>query len=501
MYTDASPPLADTASASFSANLRDALRLAVWRAPRDPDARMSALAMVGIFAAIALASLATQFYVADADWRTFNPYGLPSQLAGQAVEAAIIVAFAHFDRTQATTRKLMLAFALIAVASLCLRMALHAALPEYPRGLTLRSAVGASIVGLLAWVWVLGALRQAFRAARRPTLRAFVFYLALAVAVGAVPRWPAFVPENFDRRTANLMEYVWSLAYGKQEAAQATARRAEARKRQVSAARLEAMQHLLFSDAVGKLAARDPAAANVFTIGVAGWSDQDVFLKEIRQSTDILKSHFKLGERTLNLINNASTAKEAPMASMANIGEGLRAVARRMDRDKDLLVLVLSSHGSRDGFALSYDDMVERTLDPETLRLMLDAAKIKNRVVIVSSCYAGTFIAPLKTSDTMILTAADAEHTSFGCSDDRHWTWFGEALFEKGLADHATLADAFAAAKATIAGWEREQEMTASNPQMFVGDDIARNFPDIVGRPAPAALGAVAPAASPTKTE
>ena len=133
--------------------------------------------------------------------------------------------------------------------------------------------------------------------------------------------------------------------------------------------------------------------------------------------------------------------------------------------------------------------------------MMLDAAEIKNRIVIVSSCYAGAFVAPLKNPDTMILTAADAEHTSFGCSDDRHWTWFGEALFEKGLADHATLADAFTAAKATIAGWEREQKMTASNPQMFIGDDIARNFPDIVGKPPAASLGALGPAASPTKTE
>ena len=198
---------------------------------------------------------------------------------------------------------------------------------------------------------------------------------------------------------------------------------------------------------------------------------------------------------------NPAVAHEAPMASIQNLGGALRAVADRMDRDKDLLVLVLSSHGSRDGFALNYDNLIDRTLDPETLRMMLDAANIKNRIVIVSSCYAGAFVSPLKSADTMIITAADAQHTSFGCSDDRHWTWFGEALFEKGLAEHATLADAFAAAKTTIAGWERDQKMTASNPQMFVGDEIARNFPDIVGKPTPAALGAVAPAASPTKAE
>ena len=194
--------------------------------------------------------------------------GSAPQLAAQAAEAAIIVAFAHFDRTQATARNLMLVFALIAAISLCARLVLHVALPDYPRGLTLSTAIAPMAYGLLAWVWGIGAARQAFKAApsvRRPTVRAIAFYLVLSLVVGALPRWPAFVPENFDRRTANLMEYAWSLAYGKKYAAQETARRAQARAEEAQAARLEAGQHLILANAIGKLATRDPAAANVYT--------------------------------------------------------------------------------------------------------------------------------------------------------------------------------------------------------------------------------------------
>jgi hypothetical protein len=141
----------------------------------------------------------------------------------------------------------------------------------------------------------------------------------------------------------------------------------------------------------------------------------------------------------------------------------------------------MTSHGSKDGFALSYDDFVGRALDPKTLKLLLDEAGIKNRVLIVSSCYSGTFIAPLADPDTLILTAASSTRTSFGCSDDREWTWFGEAFFAKGLADNATLVGAFASAKSTIETWERDQKITPSDPQIFVGDQIARQFPDLVG--------------------
>ncbi len=297
-----------------------------------------------------------------------------------------------------------------------------------------------------------------------------------------------FAGKDFRRDFANLWEWSQAKIRAKDYAASAAASREASRKAERSAALLEAEQGLQFAHALGALAPREADKANIFTLGVAGWSEQDVFLKEIRQATDILKSRYRLGERTLTLINNEATARDTPIASMQNFGAALRGLAHRMDVEKDLLILVMSSHGSPDGFALSYDNIVDRTLDPQTLRQMLDASGIKNRVIIVSSCYSGTFVGPLQNPDTMVLTASASDKTSFGCADDRHWTWFGEALFEKALAEQVPLAAAFAAARATIGGWEREQNMIASNPQISVGDNIARNFPDIIGQP-PASLG------------
>ena len=86
----------------------------------------------------------------------------------------------------------------------------------------------------------------------------------------------------------------------------------------MAAARLEARQSVLLNDAVNALEPRDPTAANVFAIGVAG-GDQDVFMRESQQSLDILKSHFHLGKRVLSLVNNDATADDRPMASMQNL--------------------------------------------------------------------------------------------------------------------------------------------------------------------------------------
>ncbi len=52
---------------------------------------------------------------------------------------------------------------------------------------------------------------------------------------------------------------------------------------------------------------------------------------------------------------------------------------------------------------------------------------------MVSACYAGGFIEPLKDDRTLVITAADAHHTSFGCGAESDFTYFGKAYFDQAL--------------------------------------------------------------------
>jgi hypothetical protein len=104
------------------------------------------------------------------------------------------------------------------------------------------------------------------------------------------------------------------------------------------------------------------------------------------------------------------------------------------------------------------------------LRDLLNAAGIRNRIVIVSACFSGAFIAPLMDDNTIILTAAQHDRSSFGCQPQRDWTFFGDALFSHNLRNGEPLLEAFDRAKVLIERWEREQRLTpASNPQRSVG--------------------------------
>ena len=103
---------------------------------------------------------------------------------------------------------------------------------------------------------------------------------------------------------------------------------------------------------------------------------------------------------------------------------------------------------------------------------MLHASGIKWKVLVISACYSGGFIEPLKDDNTLIITATDANNQSFGCGNGEKLTWFGKAYFDGALRRTRSFAEAFGFARQEVAQREREQNFTASNPQMHVGAAI-----------------------------
>ena len=104
-----------------------------------------------------------------------------------------------------------------------------------------------------------------------------------------------------------------------------------------------------------------------------------------------------------------------------------------MDKDEDVLILFMTSHGTRGGFGLQLPGRPLVEFAPRELAKILDGAGIQNRVVIVSACYSGTFVPPLANDNTIVITAADARNPSFGCAPGREWTFFGDAFFNRSL--------------------------------------------------------------------
>jgi Peptidase C13 family len=142
-----------------------------------------------------------------------------------------------------------------------------------------------------------------------------------------------------------------------------------------------------------------------------------------------------------------------------------------MDRQRDLLALILTSHGSPDGVAVQAGRRDE-ILSPPALAALLRGTGVRHRIVIISACYSGVFLGPLANDDSLVITAAHSKHSSFGCQDKVKWTYFGDAFFNTALRHTADLRQAFDEARAIVRKRELRYHLVPSNPQIAGGKNI-----------------------------
>jgi hypothetical protein len=218
-----------------------------------------------------------------------------------------------------------------------------------------------------------------------------------------------------------------------------------------------------------------PAAA--FFVGFAGQGEQRVFAGEIALARKVVAARFGSAQRSVLLVNDRRDLDTLPLASPTALRYALDGIAARMRPESDVLFVALSSHGSKDGeIAVSNGMLALNDLSADDLATALRESRIKWKVVIVSACYAGKFIEPLRDDNTIVIAAAAADRTSFGCSDDRDLTYFGEAFYRDGLPTASDLKTAFEKASAAIAARERAERKTASNPQAHFGKALVEHL-------------------------
>jgi hypothetical protein len=233
-------------------------------------------------------------------------------------------------------------------------------------------------------------------------------------------------------------------------------------------------QQVLLDQGLEALRPGTPGRVNVFGLVFAPYA-QDVFLRESGMVAGVLQDRFDAKGRVLQLVNHPGTTETIPWATTQNLEDAIGAMAKVMDRERDVLVLYLTSHGGSDfRLAASHWPLEVDELTPQMLRKMLDNAGIRNRVIAVSACYSGGWIEPLASNTTLAMTAADATHTSYGCGKKSELTFFGRAMFDEQLRKTHSFEQAFQNAVPVIAQREVEGKKTDgfSNPQISVGAGI-----------------------------
>ena len=234
-------------------------------------------------------------------------------------------------------------------------------------------------------------------------------------------------------------------------------------------------QQAVWRGAIDAIASQRPGVQDVYGLVFAPYGDEDVFLRESSMVAKVLEERFDAAGRVLQLVNNPATNASLPWATPLNLRRAIEALAGKMDREHDLLVVYLTSHGASNfQLAASHRPLQVDSITPDQLRKLLDDAGIRNRVIAISACFSGGWVAPLAGPTTLVMTAADATHTSYGCGSRSQLTFFGRAVFDEELRKTHSFEDAFAAAVPVIRQREVEGHKPDgfSNPQISVGAQI-----------------------------
>lgn len=218
-----------------------------------------------------------------------------------------------------------------------------------------------------------------------------------------------------------------------------------------------------------------PGVVDLYAITFAPYAEEDVFSREASLVSELMRTRFDAQQRVVQLQNHARTAADLPWATPLNLQRSIERVAALMNRDEDVLFIHLTSHGARDGrLAASFEPLAVDAVTPQQLVAWLDDAGVRYRVISISACFSGSWVEPLSGPGTLVMTAADAHHTSYGCGRKSTLTFFGRAMYDEQLRSTHSFEAAHAAVRPVIERRERAAGKTDgySNPQIAVGRAI-----------------------------
>jgi hypothetical protein len=462
--------------ATIARSMRDAVRVLFFRRVDPRPMAFHGSAVVAMTLLVILSEI-TFGWIANRRISMPSTWGLTSTTASLGLLAAGLLLLSGrrkaFD--VAGTFCTLLAIGILLSPAMMLLAELAERLPESEGGNNTPFYLMTAAT-IAAGVWWIASL-AIFGARLMPSRRFLGALGILAVALLSdviLPSRPLVASKFDDGSSTSLVEYARDLIRPPPEPAE--------KRPPIDVESAYARQPHLVAAELAQLQPSRKDVSEIYFVAAGTYAGQEVFLREASSAREIFDARLGTAGRSLLLVNNPQTVDTLPLANATNIEQVLNGLSKVMDIDKDVLVLFLTSHGTQEALAVSFDGFSFNDLTPDRLAGILARSPIRHRVVIISACHAGTFIPALEGNNTMVLTAARTDRTSFGCSNEREWTYFGDAFFNRGLRQTRSLVDAFDIARRHIDVWEKRDKLTPSEPQISIGQEIGAKLREIIAR-------------------
>jgi hypothetical protein len=444
-------------AAALARNLSAGARLALFLPVRRLAFRVGVGPLLALFAASALVDIGADA-IRYGDDAVFSWYGLGNEVfsGGLLMVTAAVLSLLYRDRA------LALSLPVIALSAFPILQILHA-LP-WPRMGVPAVPAGWLDTAILAWAVALLVRAVAIALEYRRThraLRAIAGGLLLAapifVAPAIAPVDPWFAPPAADR--------------------------ADPRFPNPASEPVMAAQSRLLDDALAALDDERPGVVDLYFVGFAADSTEDVFRKDVLAAQRVMDERWGTRDRSVALVNSVHTLLTDPIATLTHLREALAEIAAAMNVDEDVAMVYIAGHGDPgSGVAVRLPPLDLVPIGPAALRRAFDEAGIRHRIVVVSACYSGSFVDALADDDTAVIVAARSDRASFGCGHGSDATWFGDAFFREGMGRAPGLAEAFDIAREVVAAKEQREGRITSEPQIRVGERMAAKLKSLARR-------------------
>lgn len=238
-----------------------------------------------------------------------------------------------------------------------------------------------------------------------------------------------------------------------------------------------AAQAFLLDHALDQLQDERSGRTDLYFIAFAPNARDDAFREQAEAAQRVMDARWDTDGRSLVLVNNPQTLVTAPFATVSNLRETLNEIGGAMDGEDDVVMLYLASTTAANGkLAAQQPPLTLVELGPAGLKQLLEDAGIKWRIIVVSACDSGRFVA-MQDENTLVITDTSASGPAFGCGNRTPTSLFADAFFGDGLGKTNSFETAFATAKAKMT--EREQAAgyaPAAAPQFVMGAAMAEKI-------------------------
>jgi hypothetical protein len=195
------------------------------------------------------------------------------------------------------------------------------------------------------------------------------------------------------------------------------------------------------------------------------------FVADVDAAQRTMDERWDTQRRSVVLVNSPATVAERPFASITHLREVLLEIGDIIDTDDDVVMVYVTGNSNADHTLTAVNPPLElAALSPQGLKQLLDAANIRWRIIIVSTCEAGAWIDALKDDETIVIASSAAGVRGAECAGSLRPGAFASAFFGDAMRRSDDIRAAFDIARKQLA------TQHAAEPVMSVGAAIGEQL-------------------------